>query len=422
VTFGGRASFERARFFSRAEFGGERGAAFGEWAVFAQARFVADAMFGGADFAGRAIFGRARVYGRLTRFDGATFEQARTFGPLRVPGTLVLDRATFLAPVSVEVSADQVSGHRVRFPEGANLRVLHGDIALDEAQFGQPSILAGPPQESQEQLTDGGTTGPTSGARATPRMVSVRQADVGNLVLGDVDLGPCLFAGAHNLDGLRIEGAPTFRWAPAGWRRDGSWFPWRWSPRQTIAEEQMWRASQHKHSEDWDPPERRALQWLNESSSLPDVQQLDAEQIAGIYRALRKGREDSKDAPGAADFYYGEMEMRRKATPRFSMERLVLSLYWLVSGYGLRASRALVALATTIALGAVLLGLFGFDAGKHPDDGTLLFAAETSISLLRAPDTENLTAVGHIVQIVLRLAGPLFFGLALLSLRGRVKR
>jgi hypothetical protein len=29
---------------------------------------------------------------------------------------------------------------------------------------------------------------------------------------------------------------------------------------------------------------------------------------------------------------------------------------------------------------------------------------------------------GEVIQIVLRLAGPLFFGLALLSLRGRVKR
>jgi hypothetical protein len=152
---------------------------------------------------------------------------------------------------------------------------------------------------------------------------------------------------------------------------------------------------------------------------------------------LRKGREDSKDAPGAADFYYGEMEMRRHAAkPRRRILRIpgiektvriprieetVLWLYWLVSGYGLRASRALIALAITVALGAILLGLFGFD-GQHPDDGTLLFAAETSISLLRAPDTESFTAVGHVVQIVLRLAGPLFFGLALLSLRGRVKR
>ena len=33
--------------------------------------------------------------------------------------------------------------------------------------------------------------------------------------------------------------------------------------------------------------------------------------LAAVYRELRKGREDAKDEPGAADFYYGEMEMRR---------------------------------------------------------------------------------------------------------------
>ena len=40
---------------------------------------------------------------------------------------------------------------------------------------------------------------------------------------------------------------------------------------------------------------------------------LEPGQIAGLYRALRKGHEDAKDEPGAADFYYGEMEMRRLA-------------------------------------------------------------------------------------------------------------
>jgi hypothetical protein len=93
----------------------------------------------------------------------------------------------------------------------------------------------------------------------------------------------------------------------------------------------------------------------------------------------------------------------------------------MVSGYGLRASRALLALAVTIVVGAVLLHQFGFDAGKHPDNGTLLFALESSVSLLRAPEA-TLTPAGEVIQIVLRLAGPLFFGLALLALRGRVKR
>ncbi|MFD5305122.1 hypothetical protein ACFVOO_32435 [Streptomyces rochei] len=36
-------------------------------------------------------------------------------------------------------------------------------------------------------------------------------------------------------------------------------------------------------------------------------------QLVPVYRALRKAFEDQKHEPGAADFYYGEMEMRRHA-------------------------------------------------------------------------------------------------------------
>jgi len=53
----------------------------------------------------------------------------------------------------------------------------------------------------------------------------------------------------------------------------------------------------------------------------------------------------------------------------------------------------------------------------------VLFALQSSISLLRAatpPGHE--TVVGQLIEIFLRLAGPLFFGLALVALRGRVKR
>jgi hypothetical protein len=37
--------------------------------------------------------------------------------------------------------------------------------------------------------------------------------------------------------------------------------------------------------------------------------------IAVLYRDLRKAHEDCKDEPGASDFYYGEMEMRRHDPP-----------------------------------------------------------------------------------------------------------
>src|SRR5690242_6644866 len=44
-----------------------------------------------------------------------------------------------------------------------------------------------------------------------------------------------------------------------------------------------------------------------------------------------------------------EMEMRRHARSTPRAERLILAAYWAVSGYGLRATRAFIALALLIA-------------------------------------------------------------------------
>ena len=55
------------------------------------------------------------------------------------------------------------------------------------------------------------------------------------------------------------------------------------------------------------------------------------------------------------------MELRRNSLPA-SFERVLLSLYWLVSGYGLRASRALAALLVVIAIGALVFAGPGFES------------------------------------------------------------
>lgn len=81
--------------------------------------------------------------------------------------------------------------------------------------------------------------------------------------------------------------------------------------------------------------------------------------LAALYRQLRKAFEDGKDEPGAADFYMGEMEMRRldNRPGRPRAERGLLTAYWALSGYGLRASRALawLGLAMTATVLAVML-------------------------------------------------------------------
>jgi len=68
----------------------------------------------------------------------------------------------------------------------------------------------------------------------------------------------------------------------------------------------------------------------------------------------------------------------------------------------------------------VLLYEWGFPSTVSFGDA-LTFSAQSTTSLFRAPQ-RSLTLAGEWMEIGLRLFGPLFFGLALLSVRGRVKR
>jgi hypothetical protein len=178
--------------------------------------------------------------------------------------------------------------------------------------------------------------------------------------------------------------------------------------------------------------------------------------VAPLYRALRKAEEDAKYEPGAADFYYGEMEMRRHAQGTPWIEKRLLWMYWLVAGYGLRASRALLTLLVVLVAATAILAAVGFPAPTRPANtpitGTITggpavehlrldappappptakrsFVARCGTAwwialeaaVFRSPD-QSLTPAGRHVETVVRFFGPVLLGLALLSVRGRVKR
>ena len=117
----------------------------------------------------------------------------------------------------------------------------------------------------------------------------------------------------------------------------------------------------------------------------------------------------------------GQRERTRKPETGYrAAERAILWLYWLVSGYGLRASRALIALAVTIVLVfAFLFDLWGFD--RIEASGRCSSRRE---HIEPVPGSRNgaLSPPRGRPADLAATAGPLFFGLALLSLRGRVKR
>jgi uncharacterized protein YjbI with pentapeptide repeats len=430
--------FDRAAFTGAADFGGATfaGGHFGEAtftgdALFDGATFKRFAYFGGVTFTGDAWFAGATFTG-AARFDGARFEQARQFGPLLAYRGLVLDDVQFAQPVQIEASSTGVCCRRARFPGGVQFRLRWARVVLDETDLAAPSILAGIPRLSNEELARREEQIARAWRRLLageiaerPQLLSLRRANVTGLGLSNVSVADCRFAGAHNLDKLRLESDVSFAAAPSPTGRGRQ----RWGGREVITEERAWRANRPRRAgRRWVAPGWPG--WLDDQPGVPDPGQ-----IAGLYRALRKGREDVKDEPGAADFYYGEMEMRRArprsgsnpggqfaAAARGRVERGILTAYWLVSGYGLRAWRAVAGLAVVTALLAVAFHWVGFAVPPRPVSywTSLLYAFRATLSL--TDNQVTLTAWGQLLQGVLRLTGPVLLGLALLALRGRVKR
>lgn len=180
----------------------------------------------------------------------------------------------------------------------------------------------------------------------------------------------------------------------------------------------------------------------------------DPEDITAVYRQLRKAFEDGKNEPGAADFYYGECEMRRHSGSTPKGERHLLRWYWLLSGYGLRASRAFSWLLTAMSLTVLLLMSFGLPT-HDPDPATTGTLHGSRISLsTNTPDPalqggwsqrmtwartekafrvavnsvvfrssgQNLTTAGTYIEMTSRLFGPTLLALGALAIRGRIKR
>jgi uncharacterized protein YjbI with pentapeptide repeats len=396
-------------------------ATFEHWAVFEAATFKGGAWFHGVTFKSIAQFSGATFRG-VAGFDGAIFQQARQVGPLLAYRGLVLDDVQFAHPVQIEASTIGVCCRGARFAGGVQFRLRWARVTLDDTDLTAPCILAGIPALADKQLARREQQIARSWQRLLgdavsplPRLLSLRRANVAGLGLANVDLANCRFGGTHNLDKLRFEADVSFAIAPVR-------LAWDW--RQVIADERAWRA---QHSRRWTTPLSPAWvdAWLGQQR--PGV--LEPEQIAGLYRSLRKGREDSKDEPGAADFYYGEMEMRRHAhrgrtsgASRGRAERGILTVYWLVSGYGLRAWRALAWLLAVAVVFAIAFHLIGFVRPPQPVSywTGLLYAFRATLSL--TDDEVRLTAWGKLLQALLRLTGPVLLGLAILAIRGRVKR
>lgn len=417
ATFSGYAGFQGATFKSNAAF---HMAIFGSDARFDGVSFGRRASFDRATFDANVRFSEARFNGELG-FTETTFVRASELGALAVDGRLVLDDAVFVERVRLDIAARELPASAATFAGGVLLRVRWAEMAFDNADFARPSALSAATTWDPE--TDIEVEGKGS-QRALPQLWTLAGAHVAELSISNVDLHGCRFFGAHGLESLTIEESCVRIGAPTSSRFRG---------RETIAEEHLWRCKAPATC--WITRNVQLRAWLAgrdsvdhlESVQLPawlashdDVDRLkDPAQVARLYRALRTARERSNDHAGAADLYYGEMEMRRRQRESLA-DRMILPVYRWIAGYGLRPARAFATLALLLLVSTGLLHWFGFHDPRNYGR-SLLVAIESSVSLLQAPAVK-LSAGGEIVQIALRLLGPLLLGLALLAIRARIKR
>ncbi|AFR51579.1 MULTISPECIES: pentapeptide repeat-containing protein [Gordonia] len=478
ATFTSAASFESATFtgnvarFDRATFTG--GAGFGGTtftgdAGFIKAIFTSDAKFTEATFTGGAHFTDAVfVQGAdMSRCSFRRLELIRTVwsGSLvtvgLVAGRADLSEAVFDVPARVELVAAHVFGSRLQANHRFHLILAAGRLDLTDADLAAGSLIESmelpttvdrfvsvPPLfEENGRLAKRSSVMPLNefleitleryrlaadltdlfADRELAAVVSLKRAHVAGVRLSGMDLTQCVFQWADGLDGLLISDTCVLQEstdADPGWR-----FPRLRrlrATRRVIYDEVV---------------ERRRARGVQLDPAIPDEANPRATEVpipteasvAMTYRSLRKALEDSKDEPGAADFYYGEMEMRRSSARL--IDRFLLTLYWLTSGYGLRAWRALTSLAVVIAVAGwcftnsdwVRISPTGPGSpvlSPTSDAWPWLFAGQETIALFRPAGTIGVTLVGFgaVVDIAVRVLGPVLLALAVLAIRNRTKR
>ncbi|MER5184542.1 pentapeptide repeat-containing protein [Streptomyces sp. NPDC002896] len=499
ATFAQDAHFYGAAFVQDVDF---VGATFAQDAGFVEANFAKDANFYQAFFAHGAHFNMASfaqdanfigvTFAQDAYFSGATFREGWVAADLRCATDLSLFRARFDGPVDIRTQARNIDCTMARWEHSVTLRLdgahevnlahrVAGRRAVTRLSLADmvrsaeyPFLVLAPDPflEPGEALAPEDALDGAQDVESAVRAVVLEDlsgTDTTRMVLTNVDVSRTNFVNALNLDQIRLEGRCRYLRTPRpGWKRRGTW---RHTARNIIVAEDTWRRAR--------TPQTSSTPVHDAPANAASIAQPAS--LAPVYRYLRKALEDGKDDPGAADFYYGEMEMRRLDVTRLRAERWLLTLYWAISGYGLRASRALCALLVVMSVSFALLLLFGIpaketgtstvgyisadaaalaDAGlklpdsctaddpSHPECRVVVTAGESvdptvptnalvdrftaeragnalevvsSVSLFNA-DEQELTGWGKVIAFASRFLGALLLGLAILAVRNRVKR
>lgn len=367
------------------------------------------------------------VVGKDANFGGSEVGENFALWPISVAGAVNLTSVDFVERAGIRVCSGSIDLSACTFDKGGTVELVgrHDPVADSEdiSWLWGPTtpaseLVAGPPHEVERAIIDlshirtddrleitvsDGASGQSSKPDLTLRSLEGARLDSPLIIAPVVDLSSCSFQRASGLSHLRLLGGTT-RFARLGSRR-------------AIADEFSQRT----------------------------VGRPSSAEVEATYRQLRGALEESNAYAAAGDFFYGEMEMRRSsATSNLRdlrtasgreawrqagaviSEAGILWAHWLTSGYGLRASRAVAAWFTIVAVAAALMIQGSFDpAGIGADEtywSAMEFSFRSSISFLNPPDAPGLTGPDFWAQAAVRLTGPALIGLAVVAIRARVRR
>jgi hypothetical protein len=148
-------------------------------------------------------------------------------------------------------------------------------------------------------------------------------------------------------------------------------------------------------------------------------------EVERLYRDLQENYEKARDYKKMGDFHYGEMEMHRRASKWRWFPFYWYNLYWALSGYGERPSRAFGLLIFFLVAMTVLLGWAGLEIldPKHSNGyGDPFFYLLQKVTLQRPTWAEPGGFWGKLVAGFSVLLIPGQAALFLLALRNRLGR
>jgi len=334
---------------------------------------------------------------------------------VEVEGTLDARDADFLQPVWLSAKAGSVILDGAIFRREVSFQLDGSLVSAVRCKFDEPSRIA---RDGREV-----------------RLLDLADTDMASLRLDGVDLTACSLQHAVNLSSAELDGNVTFAEIPrrlpgARWYRLQAARPVCWDEILFFANsgEKCWTAWRDRVIAAIPVPNRPL--WALEERSVATVGTAAPQHLVSLYRDLRRSLENRDEEYLGNGFYYSECTVRRRYSGGW--QRLVLTLYWIFGGYGVRPSRPLTTLAILLA---VLPGVFTNFHLLTDSNGpgalgnanidyvdSLRHVVRSSTSVLGTSEFHPVSIWGIVLESAARVLVPLLLGLAFVGLRSIVRR